>query len=79
MVVRLDIANFFVHKVLIDNGSSADIIFWEVVKRMGLESAKRSPVQTPLVGFGGSEVASMGTMDLPSFYGGGTPSEDRDG
>ncbi|KAL0303747.1 UNVERIFIED_CONTAM: hypothetical protein Sradi_6242800 [Sesamum radiatum] len=27
MVIKLDIANFAVHKVLIDNGSSADIIF----------------------------------------------------
>ncbi|KAL0408325.1 UNVERIFIED_CONTAM: hypothetical protein Sradi_1766900 [Sesamum radiatum] len=36
---------------------------------MGLENSKHSPVQTPLVGFGGSEVASMGTMDLPVSMG----------
>ncbi|KAL0405360.1 UNVERIFIED_CONTAM: hypothetical protein Slati_3849900 [Sesamum latifolium] len=69
MVIKLDIANFSVHKVLVDNGSSADIIFWDMIKRMGLENSKFSPVLTPLVGFGGSEVASMGTIDLPVFMG----------
>ncbi|KAL0379008.1 UNVERIFIED_CONTAM: hypothetical protein Sradi_3206300 [Sesamum radiatum] len=65
MVIKLDIANFSVHKVLIDNGSSADIIFWDVLKGMGLEDSSLNPVHTLLVGFGGSEVASMGTIDLP--------------
>ncbi|KAL0446371.1 UNVERIFIED_CONTAM: hypothetical protein Slati_1765000 [Sesamum latifolium] len=65
MIVKLDIANFVVHKVLIDNGSSTDIIFWNVLRQMGLEDSNLSPVQTPLVGFGGSEVASMGIIDLP--------------
>ncbi|KAL0446109.1 UNVERIFIED_CONTAM: hypothetical protein Slati_1738800 [Sesamum latifolium] len=69
MVIKLDIANFSVHKVLVDNGSSADIIFWDVIKRMGLENSKFSLVQTPLVGFEGSEVASMGTIDLPVSLG----------
>ncbi|KAL0447288.1 UNVERIFIED_CONTAM: hypothetical protein Slati_1856700 [Sesamum latifolium] len=65
MVIKLDIANFEVHRVLIDNGSSADIIFWDVLKWMNLENSNLSPVRTPLVGFGGSEVSSMGTIDLP--------------
>ncbi|KAL0449612.1 UNVERIFIED_CONTAM: hypothetical protein Slati_1517600 [Sesamum latifolium] len=69
MVIKLDIANFSVHKVLVDNGSSADIIFWDVIKWMGLENSKFSPVMTPLVGFGGSEVTSMGTIDLPVSMG----------
>ncbi|KAL0344708.1 UNVERIFIED_CONTAM: hypothetical protein Sradi_4302100 [Sesamum radiatum] len=69
MVIRLDIANFLVHKVLVDNGSSADIIFWDVIKRIGLEDAQLDPVHTPLVGFGGSGVASMGTISLPLSMG----------
>ncbi|KAL0454584.1 UNVERIFIED_CONTAM: hypothetical protein Slati_0797600 [Sesamum latifolium] len=64
MVIKLDIANFEVHKVLIDNGILADIIFWDVLKRMSLENSNLSPVRTPLVGFGGGEVSSMGTIDL---------------
>ncbi|KAL2227669.1 UNVERIFIED_CONTAM: Retrovirus-related Pol polyprotein from transposon [Sesamum indicum] len=69
MVIKLDIANFTVHKVLIDSGSSADIIFKNVVDRMGLENARLEPVKTPLVGFGGSEVASLGTIELPVSMG----------
>ncbi|KAL2230582.1 UNVERIFIED_CONTAM: Retrovirus-related Pol polyprotein from transposon [Sesamum indicum] len=69
MVIKLDIANFTVHKVLIDSGSSADIIFKNVVDRMELENARLEPVKTPLVGFGGSEVASLGTIELPVSMG----------
>ncbi|XP_011085640.1 uncharacterized protein LOC105167565 [Sesamum indicum] len=62
MLIRMHIANFAVHKVLIDNGSSADIIFKGVVKRMGLENTKLEPVKTLLVSFGGTEVTSLGTI-----------------
>ncbi|KAL2241094.1 UNVERIFIED_CONTAM: Retrovirus-related Pol polyprotein from transposon [Sesamum indicum] len=69
MVVKLDIANYTVHKVLIDSGSSTDIIFKNVIDKMGLENAHLEPVRTPLVRFGGSEVASLGTIELPVSMG----------
>ncbi|KAL2226260.1 UNVERIFIED_CONTAM: Retrovirus-related Pol polyprotein from transposon gypsy [Sesamum indicum] len=64
MVIKLDIANFMVYKVLVDNGSSADITLKEVLTKMGLDNVKLAPVKTPLVGFGGSEVESPGMIDL---------------
>ncbi|KAL2249921.1 UNVERIFIED_CONTAM: Retrovirus-related Pol polyprotein from transposon opus [Sesamum indicum] len=69
MVIRMDIANFTVHKVLVDNGSSADIIFKEVLNKMGLDNIRLEPANTPLVGFGGGKVASLGTVDLPASLG----------
>ncbi|XP_020554491.1 uncharacterized protein LOC110013115 [Sesamum indicum] len=69
MVVKLDIVNFAVHKVLIDSRSSTDIIFKSVVDKMGLENARLEPVKTPLVGIGGSEVSSLGTIELPVSMG----------
>ncbi|XP_011083340.1 uncharacterized protein LOC105165882 [Sesamum indicum] len=69
MVIKLDIANFTVHKVLVDSGSSADIIFKNVIDKMGLENIRLEPVKTPLVGFGGSEVASIGMVKLPVSMG----------
>ncbi|KAL0286749.1 UNVERIFIED_CONTAM: hypothetical protein Sangu_2722100 [Sesamum angustifolium] len=65
MVIRIDIANFTVHKVLVDNGSSTDIIFKDVLRKLGLEGARLDPVHIPLVGFGGSKVISLGTIELP--------------
>ncbi|KAL0458046.1 UNVERIFIED_CONTAM: Retrovirus-related Pol polyprotein from transposon gypsy [Sesamum latifolium] len=55
---------YAVHKVLVDNGSSADIIFRDVLKKMDLDMMQLNPVHTPLVGFGGSEVISLGTIEL---------------
>ncbi|KAL2248431.1 UNVERIFIED_CONTAM: Retrovirus-related Pol polyprotein from transposon opus [Sesamum indicum] len=69
MVIKLDIANFTVPKVLIDNGSSADIILSDVLVKMGLENTMLEPVRTPLVGFGGTEIVPLGTFDLPVSMG----------
>ncbi|KAL2226492.1 UNVERIFIED_CONTAM: hypothetical protein Sindi_2007900 [Sesamum indicum] len=40
-----------------------------MVDKMGLENARMEPVKTPLVSFGGSEVASLGTIELPVSMG----------
>ncbi|XP_011090568.1 uncharacterized protein LOC105171228 [Sesamum indicum] len=69
MVIKMDIANFTVHKVLVDNESSADIILKEVLTKMGVDNVRLNPVHSPLVGFGGSEVDSLGTIELPVSIG----------
>ncbi|KAL2226354.1 UNVERIFIED_CONTAM: hypothetical protein Sindi_1994100 [Sesamum indicum] len=69
MFIKLDVANFTVHKVLVDSGSSTDIIFKSVVDKMGLDNARLEPEKTPLVGFGGSEVPSLGMIELPVSMG----------
>ncbi|KAL0463373.1 UNVERIFIED_CONTAM: hypothetical protein Slati_0224900 [Sesamum latifolium] len=65
MVIRMDIANFVVHKVLVDNGSSVDILFIDVLRKMKIGV---TPC-TPLIGFGGSEVIPLGIIDLPVSIG----------
>ncbi|KAL0313466.1 UNVERIFIED_CONTAM: hypothetical protein Sradi_5745900 [Sesamum radiatum] len=47
-----------------DDITFTDIIFRDVSRRMGLEDANLSLVKTPVVGFAGSEVSSIGTIDL---------------
>ncbi|XP_020549795.1 uncharacterized protein LOC105162948 [Sesamum indicum] len=69
MVIKMDIANYQVHKVLIDDGSSVDIIFSDVLRKMDLGNVKLRPVRTPLVGFGGSEVVPEGVIELPVSLG----------
>ncbi|KAL0437473.1 UNVERIFIED_CONTAM: hypothetical protein Sradi_0455200, partial [Sesamum radiatum] len=69
MVIRMDKANFVVHKVLIDNGSSIDILFMDVLRKMEIGVFSLRSVGTSLIGFGGSEVIPLGTIDLPISIG----------
>ncbi|XP_011081403.1 uncharacterized protein LOC105164450 [Sesamum indicum] len=48
LVIKMDIANLTVHKVLIDNDNSTDIIFKDVITKMGLNDAKLDLMTTPL-------------------------------
>ena len=54
-----------VHRILIDNGSSADILSAEVYDQLRLDRKDLQPFHTPLKGFGGVEVRSLGTVKLP--------------
>ncbi|KAL0391230.1 UNVERIFIED_CONTAM: hypothetical protein Scaly_0480100 [Sesamum calycinum] len=69
MVIKMDITNFVVHKVLVDNGSSIDILFMDVLRKMEIGIASLPLVSTQLIGFGGSEVIPLGTIDLPVSMG----------
>ena len=51
LVIRAIVANTAVHRVLIDNGSSADIIFASAFDKMGIGREKLEPVSTHLWGF----------------------------
>ena len=53
LVVRAIVANKTVHWVLVDNGSSTDIIFASAFDKMGIGREKLEPVNTHLRGFKG--------------------------
>ena len=60
LVVSVEIANNIVKKVLIDNGSSVDILFMHCWERLKLEGYKleECPKEAPLYGFGHNAVPS---------------------
>ena len=60
LVVRAIVANKTVHRVLIDNESSANIIFTSAFDKMGIGREKLEPVNTPLRGFSGEKVLPLG-------------------
>ena len=64
LVVRAVVANRTVHRVLIDNGSSADIIFASAFDKMDIGREKLEPVTTHLLGFSGERVQPLGLIQL---------------
>ena len=64
LVVRAVVANKTVHRVLVDNGSSADIIFATAFDKIGIGREKLEPVNTHLRGFSGEKVLPLGSIQL---------------
>ena len=64
LVIRAVVANKAIHRVLIDNGSLADIIFASAFDKMGIEREKLEPVSTHLRGFSGEKVLLVGSIQL---------------
>ena len=52
-----------------DNGSSADILYFPAFQQMRLGQDWLRPVSSPLVGFGGMKVQLVGTITLPVVVG----------
>jgi hypothetical protein len=64
LVVTMTVANHTIHRILVDNGSSAEIIYWSVVQQMGIPRDRIKPFGLPLVGFTGEQVQTMGVISL---------------
>ena len=52
------------HRVLVDNGSSADILYYSVFQQMRIDRERLTPTNASLVGFGGTRVFPLGTITL---------------
>uniref|UniRef100_A0A2N9EXT2 Reverse transcriptase domain-containing protein n=1 Tax=Fagus sylvatica TaxID=28930 RepID=A0A2N9EXT2_FAGSY len=64
LVVSLTIAGFLTRRVLIDNGSSADIIYLPAYQQMKIDKEQLKPIDIPLVGFTGDKVKPLGVVSL---------------
>ena len=62
--IRVVVANKTVHRVLIDNGSSADIIFASTFDKMGIRREKLEPMNTHLRGFSEDRILPLGLVQL---------------
>ena len=69
IVITLLIADYTTRKVLIDNESSADILYYLAFQQMRLKRDQLHLVNSPLVGFSGMKVQFVGTVTLPVVVG----------
>nr|XP_043615873.1 uncharacterized protein LOC122587773 [Erigeron canadensis] len=67
LVVTLFIANHFVRRILIDNGSSVNIIKLETLKRMDISEDNIICKISPLIGFSGKTKYTVGEIKLPVY------------
>jgi hypothetical protein len=69
MVINCSVAGWDLHKVLVDNGSQANIISLYAFDRMGISHSLLKPSDNPLYGFGGKGTFPVGKIELPLSFG----------
>ena len=69
IVVSSTIAKYDVKRILVDNGSSTNVLFYAIFSRMDLSKYRLREVSTPLIGFTGDSVQVEGEITLPTTVG----------
>ena len=69
LVVSIQVGDYNVHRMLVDNGSSADILYYPAFQQMEINRAQLTPTNALLVGFGGTRVLPLGAITLPVTVG----------
>ena len=64
IVITLLIADYTTRRVLVDNGSSTEILYFPAFQQMRLGRDQLRPVSSPVVGFGRMKVQPIGTIIL---------------
>jgi hypothetical protein len=68
MVATVHIDRWDVTKILIDNGSQAEILFLATFDKMGFEQKKLREPLKPLYGFSGKKIEPVRIITLPVSF-----------
>ena len=68
MVITIQIENYAVKKVLVDQGSSVNILYWETYQKLQLPNTAMVPYDEPIYGFSGDKVSTHGYIDLHTVF-----------
>jgi hypothetical protein len=69
LVIAANLNGFEVCRILIDQGSSVDIMFWSLFDNMGLGSKDLIPHKGSLISFTGDTIIPKGYVDLKVCFG----------
>nr|XP_009420911.1 PREDICTED: uncharacterized protein LOC104000553 [Musa acuminata subsp. malaccensis] len=69
LVISIQIANTRVRRVMVDTGSSANVLYLDAFKKLGLSTKDLSPMSSALTGFTGDSISPLGTTTLPVTIG----------
>ena len=69
LVITLTIEGFNTKRILVDNGSSADIIYLSTFQQLKLDLGRLRPFDSPFVNFNGDRVYPKGIMTLTVIVG----------
>jgi hypothetical protein len=69
MVIEVNVAGWVIGKILVDNGSSADILFMKTFEKTSLSQHMLQPPEYPLLGFGGKPIKPVGKIPLHVSFG----------
>jgi len=68
MVITVEIENYAVKKVLVDQGSSVDILYWATYQKLQLLDTVMVPYDEPIYGFTREQVSTRGCIDLHTVF-----------
>ncbi|XP_017423577.1 uncharacterized protein LOC108332784 [Vigna angularis] len=77
MVITVEIARYSMSKVLVDQGSSVNILYWKTFQQMDISEDLIVPYNKQIVGFAGETVDTRGYVDLRTRLGIGRSSEEK--
>jgi len=72
MVITVEIENYAVKKVLVDQGSSVDILCWATYQKLQRPDTAMVPYDEPIYGFSSEQVSTWGYIDLHTVFRDGT-------
>ncbi|KAL5576029.1 hypothetical protein UlMin_017728 [Ulmus minor] len=70
LVISLLVANCKIKRILVDNGSSTNVLFLNALKEMKIDESNIRRCATVLVGFSGEQKFTVGDIALPVYAGG---------
>ncbi|RZR90581.1 hypothetical protein BHM03_00018496 [Ensete ventricosum] len=70
LVISIHMANAYVKRVMINTGSSADILYFDTFQKLGLTDKDLVTLTSTLTGFTGDFVSPLGATTIPVTFGG---------